>query len=47
MMAIDVGQITNLDSFKKRVDDLFRKVRNSPKAPGYDEIIIPGDPKGV
>ena len=45
MMAIDVGQITNLDSFKKRVDDLFRKVKNSPKAPGYDEIMIPGEPE--
>lgn len=45
MMAIDVGQITNLDDFKKRVDGLLRTVKNSPTAPGYDEIIIPGEPE--
>jgi len=45
MMAIDVGQITNLDNFKKRVDGLLRTVKNSPTAPGYDEIIIPGEPE--
>ena len=43
MMAIDVGQMTDLNKFKKRVDDLFTSIKNSPKAPGYDEIIIPGD----
>ena len=43
MMAIDVGQMTDLNKFKKRVDDLFTSIKNSPKDPGYDEIIIPGD----
>ena len=45
MMAIDVGQITELDAFKKRVDDLLSSVRDSPTAPGYDEILIPGEPE--
>lgn len=45
MMAIDVGQITELDAFKKRVDDLLGSVRVSPTAPGYDEILIPGEPE--
>jgi LDH2 family malate/lactate/ureidoglycolate dehydrogenase len=45
MMAIDVGQITNLDDFKKRVDSLLGTVKNSPTAPGYDEILIPGEPE--
>ena len=45
MMAIDIGRITDIDDFKRRVDDLFRSVRNSPVAPGYDEILIPGDPE--
>lgn len=45
MMAIDVGQITNLDDFKKRVDGLLRTAKNSPTATGYDEIIIPGEPE--
>jgi uncharacterized oxidoreductase len=45
MMAIDVGQITNLDKFKERVDNLLKKVKDSPVAPGYDEILIPGEPE--
>ena len=45
MMAIDVGRLTDLDTFKGRVDDLLRSVRNSPTAPGYDEILIPGEPE--
>jgi LDH2 family malate/lactate/ureidoglycolate dehydrogenase len=45
MMAIDIGQVTNLDGFKKRVDGLLRTVKNSPKAPGCNEIIIPGEPE--
>ena len=45
MMVIDVGRLTDIDEFKERVDDLFRKVKNSPLAPGYDEILIPGDPE--
>ncbi|MCW4050315.1 MAG: Ldh family oxidoreductase [Candidatus Bathyarchaeota archaeon] len=45
MMAIDVGQITDLDAFKKRVDGLLRTVKDSPTAPGYDEILIPGEPE--
>jgi LDH2 family malate/lactate/ureidoglycolate dehydrogenase len=45
MMAIDVGQVTELDAFKRRVDDLLSSVKNSPTAPGYDEILIPGEPE--
>ena len=45
MMAIDVGKVTELDAFKRRVDDLLSSVRDSPTAPGYDEILIPGEPE--
>jgi uncharacterized oxidoreductase len=45
MMAIDVGRLTDIDEFKKRVDGLFRGVRTSSKAPGYDDIMIPGEPE--
>ena len=27
------------------MDDLLRNVKASPTAPGYDEILIPGDPE--
>ncbi|MCW4035680.1 MAG: Ldh family oxidoreductase, partial [Candidatus Bathyarchaeota archaeon] len=45
MMAIDVGRITDIDGFKRRVDDLFASVKGSPLAPGSEEILIPGDPE--
>jgi len=45
MMAMDVGRLTDIDAFKRRVDDLFRTVKNSPKAPGFEEILIPGEPE--
>ncbi len=45
MMAIDVGRIADLDTFKRRVDELFRGVKGSQVAPGFEEILIPGDPE--
>lgn len=45
MMAIDVGRIADLDAFKRRVDELFRGVKGSQVAPGFEEILIPGDPE--
>jgi len=45
MMAIDVGRLTDLNAFKKRVDNLFRSIKNSPRALGFDEILIPGEPE--
>jgi LDH2 family malate/lactate/ureidoglycolate dehydrogenase len=45
MMAVDVGRITDIGDFKRRVDDLFRSVKDSPVAPGFEEILIPGDPE--
>ena len=45
MMAIDVGRIADLGGFKRRVDELFRSVKGSPVAPGFEEILIPGDPE--
>lgn len=45
MMAIDVGRITDIGDFKLKVDELFRSVKSSPVASGFDEILIPGDPE--
>ena len=45
MMAIYIAQITELDQFKKRVDNLLSSVKNSATAPGYNEVLIPGEPE--
>jgi len=43
--AMDVSHFRNVDEFKKEVDELIRKVRGSRKAPGFYEILIPGEPE--
>lgn len=47
MMAIDVGKITDLDTFKKHTDNLLNSVKNSATAPGHKEILIPGEPERI
>ena len=42
-IAINAGAIVPIDQFKARVDELVRKVRNSPKAKGSDRIYVPGE----
>ncbi|MEE9509667.1 MAG: Ldh family oxidoreductase [Candidatus Bathyarchaeia archaeon] len=43
MMAIDIGRLTDINDFKKRVDELFSNIKNSPTAPSFNEILIPGE----
>lgn len=45
MMAIRIDCFMDLDTFKGRVDELVRNVKNSRKALGVDEILIPGEPE--
>lgn len=41
--AFNISSIMPLDVFKDRVDELFDSIKNSPKAPGVSEIMIPGE----
>ncbi|MEM2920877.1 MAG: Ldh family oxidoreductase [Candidatus Bathyarchaeia archaeon] len=43
MMAIDIRSFTDIDSFKRRADNLFKTIKSSPLAKGYIEILIPGE----
>ncbi len=45
MLAIDVGRLTDLHEYQRRVDDLFHTTQTSPTAPGFEEILIPGEPE--
>lgn len=40
--AIDIAAFTSVDEFKNNVDDYLNKIKSSKKAPGFDEILIPG-----
>ncbi|MEM2885759.1 MAG: Ldh family oxidoreductase [Thermoproteota archaeon] len=43
--AIDVSFFRDADGFKRDVDALIRRIRSSRKAPGFGEILIPGEPE--
>ena len=42
-MAIDVGHFAAVDEFKSRVDRVIRDTKAARKAPGVDEIYLPGE----
>jgi uncharacterized oxidoreductase len=45
MIAIDIGQFTPLDEFYPRVTQLIEHVKSSPPAPGFSEVLVPGEPE--
>jgi LDH2 family malate/lactate/ureidoglycolate dehydrogenase len=42
-MAIKINVFQQIDVFKDNMDRLIRTVKNSKKAPGFKEILIPGE----
>ncbi|MBM3738546.1 MAG: Ldh family oxidoreductase [Acidobacteria bacterium] len=44
-MAIDVSRFAPADEFRKEVDSLIRHVKSSPPAPGFEEVLTPGEPE--
>ena len=44
-MAIKIGVFRPIDEFKADMDKLIRAVKGSKKAPGFSEILIPGEPE--
>lgn len=44
--AIDIGTFTDLDSYKAEVDELVDAIKGLPRADGFDEILVPGEPEG-
>jgi uncharacterized oxidoreductase len=43
MVAIDIAKFTPIEDFYRRVDELVAHVKSSPLAPGFDEILVPGE----
>jgi uncharacterized oxidoreductase len=43
--VVKIDQFVPLQEFKDRVDWLIRTIKNSPKAEGFSEILIPGEPE--
>jgi len=42
-MAINIESFMPLETFKKRMDSMIRRIRNSEKAVGFDRIYMPGE----
>jgi len=45
LIAIDIAKFVDYASFQKEVDALVDHVKSSPLAPGFDEILVPGEPE--
>ena len=45
LIGIDPSVFTSSDRYGSDVDSLFERVTSVPPAPGFDEVLIPGDPE--
>jgi len=45
MGAINIESFTPIEVFKERVDSQIRSIKDSPIAPKFDEILMPGEPE--
>ena len=45
IQAIDISAFCPVDEFKKRMDELIQDLKQQPTAPGFDEILLPGEPE--
>jgi len=43
--AIDIGTFTDVDAYKEHIDNLIGGLKALPKAEGFDEILVPGEPE--
>jgi uncharacterized oxidoreductase len=44
-IAIDVARFVPLEEFTARVERLVTTVKSAAPAPGYDEVMVEGDPE--
>ena len=43
--AIDIARFMPLEEFTARLDRLVEMMKSTPAAPGYDEVMVAGDPE--
>jgi ureidoglycolate dehydrogenase (NAD+) len=43
--AIDISQFTDVESYKEHIDNLVDGLKALPKAAGFSEIFVPGEPE--
>jgi ureidoglycolate dehydrogenase (NAD+) len=45
VVAIDIGTFTELAKYKEHIDNMIDGIKSLPKAEGFDEIFVPGEPE--
>ena len=45
MMAVNIAAFQPLDEFRQLVDEMIAATRASARAPGVEEILVPGEPE--
>lgn len=43
VIALDIKAFTDVEDFKKEIDEVWKQMKSSPLLPGYDEIRLPGE----
>lgn len=43
--AIDIGTFTDLETYKEHTDGLIEGIKALPRAGGFEEILVPGEPE--
>jgi len=43
--AIDISTFTDVESYKEHIDNLIDGLKALPKAEGFSEIFVPGEPE--
>ena len=43
--AIDIGTFTDTEAYKEHIDNLIDGIKALPKAEGFKEIFVPGEPE--
>jgi LDH2 family malate/lactate/ureidoglycolate dehydrogenase len=44
-IAIDVARFMPVEEFTARIENLVNLIKTTPPAPGYDEVLVAGDPE--
>ncbi len=44
-IAVDISQFTDLEEYKENIDEMIDGIKALPKADGFDEILVPGEPE--
>lgn len=41
--AIEISSFSDVEQFKQKVDQMITEIKNLPRAPGFQEILLPGE----